>query len=346
MAGEFRKRELKNGKFIVSHTVDDSHDRCRLDLYLKSLYNHFSRNQIQQLIGCGRIQISKKIPKPSRLLEAGEIVQVITEQTEEPCVDFNYRVIFEDDEILVLDKPGNLPVHPAGRFLFHTLLMQLRKERMEWIEAGHDFHIIHRLDRETSGLLVLAKNSTSAGGLVAQFRERKTEKKYLALVQGNPPEDRWIIDADLGSDLNSKVRLKMAAFPKGQGEFAATTEVRWISKHQTAIGIIHLLECKPITGRQHQIRVHLAHCGFPILGDKLYGHLEQEFLDFEEYRKLKSNAKSFLKKPSQGQNLEGILERHALHSHYLKFQHPKTKDALEFQIGLPLDFQRLLGIFS
>lgn len=326
MPGELRRRELIDGKFIVTLTVDDSHDGWRADAYLKRQYPHFSRNKLQGLIDEGRIVTEGKRLKASTTLRPGDLIRVITEQTEEPPVDLSYGTLFEDDHILVIDKPGNLPVHPAGKFLFHSLLMMLRKER------GRVYHLIHRLDRETSGVLLLAKDPETAGMLVREFRERRTEKRYWAVCQGHPKEDRFTIDADLGSAVGSEIRLKMQAFPKGKGEMDALTHFTVLRRAERATGEngagpVSLIDCRLETGRQHQIRVHLAHAGHPIVGDKLYGAGDRAFLDHI----------------NRAQWADEIPERHALHSRFLKFYHERGGRWLEIESPLPEDMNRLLS---
>ncbi|MBI3556605.1 MAG: RluA family pseudouridine synthase, partial [Deltaproteobacteria bacterium] len=242
MPGELRTRELIDGVFIVTHTVDDCHDGWRADNFLRDRYPHFSRNKLQGWIDQGRICMDGKRLKASTTLRPGEAIKVLTQQTEEPPVDIKYGILFEDDHVLVIDKPGNLPVHPAGKFLFNTLLMSLRKDR------GRPYHLIHRLDRETSGVVLLAKDPETAGSLVKQFRERTTEKRYSAIVIGHPPEDKFTVDADIGS-ANSFIRLKMQAYPKGTSELEALTHFEVLERAPNGLSLI---DCELMTGRQHQ----------------------------------------------------------------------------------------------
>ena len=342
MPGEFRTRELKDDLLIVTHTIDDSHDGWRADSFLKLQYKHFSRNQLHGLIDEGRILIVRssighaddvESPlKASTTVRMGDKVRVLTKRAfmDEPAVDFKYKILFEDDTILAIDKPANLPVHPAGKFLFNTLLMQLRRERADWLAKGHDFFLIHRLDRETSGVILLAKTSAAAGLLVKQFRERQTEKRYFAIAAGHCPEMKFTVDADMGSDRNSLIRLKMAAFPKGQGELDALTHFEVVKRGENA----DLIDCKLETGRQHQIRVHLAYVGHPVVGDKLYGTQdfdEQIFLDHINRRPLSEETWGKLK-----------IDRHALHSRYLRFYHDTQGKWIELESPLPPDMERLL----
>lgn len=331
MPGEFRKRELIDDVLVVSHLVDDENHGARADQFLQKHYKHFSRNQLQKLIASGRILILDRSArlKPATKLLAGQVIQVQTKQNilVEPKVNFDYKILFEDDAVLVVDKPGNLPVHPAGKFLFHTLLMNLRQERADWVKQGNDFYLIHRIDRETSGVLLLAKTQAAAGILVKQFRERATAKKYLAICHGTVKQDRFTVEAEIGPATNSAIRLKMAAYPQGSGHLAAHTSFKVLKRTSK----VSLLECELFTGRQHQIRVHLDYVGHAIVGDKLYGQEEQVFLNYIQDR----------------ENLTKMgvatLPRHALHSCSLQFEHPISAKTLTIESALPNDMQNLMN---
>ncbi|MEW6055932.1 MAG: RluA family pseudouridine synthase [Bdellovibrionota bacterium] len=331
MPGEYRKRELIDDVLIVSHRVDDHHEGWRADRFLCTQYKHFSRNKLQTMIDSGRIKMPGKNLKASTTLRPGDVIQVVTDlgHVKEPDVDFNYKVLYEDDHLLGIDKPGNLPVHPAGKFLFNTLLMSLRRERAEWIKTpGQDFFLVHRLDRETSGVILLAKTSATAAKLVEQFRERKTQKRYSAVVAGHPVQERFTVDADIGPDSKSHIRLKMAAFPKGEGTTDALTHFNVVERGKNA----SLVDCELMTGRQHQIRVHLASVGHPVVGDKLYGPDDQIFLDYIHTRALTDDALGVLK-----------ADRQALHSRYLRFYHEPLGQWLELESKLPQDMKELLA---
>ncbi|MBI3541749.1 MAG: RluA family pseudouridine synthase [Deltaproteobacteria bacterium] len=338
MPGQLRRRELIDGTFVVTHTIDDSHDGWRADNYLRAVYKHFSRNKLQNLIDEGRIQMPSKRLKASTTLRPGDEIKVLTEQTEEPPVDLNFGTLYEDDHVLVIDKPGNLPVHPAGKFLFNTLLMRLRQTR------GRNYHLIHRLDRETSGVLLLAKDPETAGQLVKQFRERRTEKRYWAVCEGHPLEDAFTVDADIGSAINSEIRLKMQAFPKGTSEMDALTHFKTLARAPRGVSLI---DCKLETGRQHQIRVHLAYKGHPVVGDKLYGAGDQAFLDHihrAQWVKKKLIEKGiWAETPDEDEvSAETGGSRQALHSRYLKFWYERRDCWLEVESPLPKDMEALL----
>lgn len=341
MPGEFRKREVIGDKFVVTYTIDDSHDGFRADAFLKSLYTRQSRAQLQKAIDEGRV--SSLTPtrrlKASTTLRAGDQIQVFTPKHDgEPIVDTRYKILFEDEHLIVVDKPGNLPVHPAGRFLFNTLVMAMRNDRPECVapDEERDFYLIHRLDRETSGVIVLAKRRPIAKALIEQFFERQTEKHYWAVAQGEILDDEFEVVNDIGPAQGSEVRLKMQTFPQGT----------YLTKPDSGIQSAHtiftvkkrangktLLSCELKTGRQHQIRVHLAHVGHPVVGDKLYGGREDLFLKYVESGSVMNDEML--------DTLE--IERHALHSRSLKFQHPVSGEWMEIESELPADMAELIS---
>ncbi|NUM89316.1 MAG: RluA family pseudouridine synthase, partial [Bdellovibrionales bacterium] len=170
--------------YLVTWTVEPGEQGQRVDVFLKSKYRRLTRGQIQNSIKEGRVTLNHEPVKPSRILRPGDRVFVVSVRGGEPEVDFNFRVIHEDETILVVDKPGNLPVHPSGRYFFNTLLTQLRVVNRNEVDQRKEFYVVHRVDRETSGVLVLAKTPVAANSLVKQFEGRRTQKEYLAIVKG------------------------------------------------------------------------------------------------------------------------------------------------------------------
>jgi RluA family pseudouridine synthase len=309
----------------------------RLDKFLKEKYRKLSREYLQRGIKDGAITLNHKATKPAALLRLHDKVYVMSKNRgKEPEVDFNYDVLFEDDTVVVVNKPGNLPVHPTGRYFFNTLLTQLRVENGNEVDQEKEFYIVHRLDRETSGVLVIGKNPAAAASLVTQFEKRATAKEYLAIVKGVVEKDSQVIDAPLGSDTRSEIRIKMGVVEMGaDGEplylpksevLPASTQVEVVERFANYT----LVRCRPHTGRQHQIRVHLWHIGHPIVGDKLYGQ----------------NAEFFLRAINEPLSVEvepGIsLRRHALHAYKLGFAHPVTREAMEFTSPLPKELDDFL----
>ncbi|MEK7691294.1 MAG: RluA family pseudouridine synthase [Bdellovibrionota bacterium] len=330
--------------YIVSYQVRPGEDGIRLDSYLKKLYRKRSREAIQRAIDEGSVVIRRqqsphlhlgKIRASSQVITGDEILVTSIRKTE-PTVSFDYRILFEDTDLLIIDKPPNLPVHPAGRYFFNTLLTHLRTHGHRTPLPGaqdhrpEDYFLVHRIDKETSGILVMARNARACAALVYQFATRKTAKRYLAITHGTTQEafsnDRGII-----RDAKSAIGLKMRAADTAQEPEAqaAFTEFRRLSVHQG--GAYSLVECLPRTGRQHQIRVHLDDLGHGIVGDKLYGLPEGSSLPFFERGIPTPEAMARLKLP-----------RHALHAAGIGFLHPTTGKELTFDSPLPTDLEEFL----
>ena len=326
--------------YLVTHNVGPNQQGIRLDHFLKSRYKSRSREQIKQAIDDGAITIGRSLshaptgkPKPSTPLMPGDEVRVLTERKPEPEVNFNYRVIYEDEALFVIDKPPNLPVHPAGRYYFNTLLVHLKTHGFnDPLKAEREFFLVHRIDKETSGILVLTKDKETCASMTAQFAGRTTRKRYLAVVRGIPKQEKFVIDAPMGRALRSKIELKMQILPEDQGGQSAYTEFRVLETHRNRLGEFALMECLPKTGRQHQIRLHLDHAGYPILGDKLYGMAEEDALAFFERETLSAERWAALLHP-----------RHALHAAGLSFEHPLTGKRMEFESPLPADLRTFLA---
>ncbi|OFZ55685.1 MAG: hypothetical protein A2428_13390 [Bdellovibrionales bacterium RIFOXYC1_FULL_54_43] len=327
---------LNENHYLVTHYVDPGQTGIRLDSFLKGRYRKRSRETLKRAIDSGAISIQRNQSphlhigrlKASTQLIGGDEVLVLSERKPEPEVSFDYKILFEDDSILVIDKPPNLPVHPAGRYFFNTLLVHLRTNgHRDPLKAEREYFLAHRIDKETSGILVLAKNREVCAKLVRQFAERRTEKRYLAVVHGIPPAE-FTIDAPLRRTTVSAIELKMMAAPESEGGQPSLTVFRRLETH----GAFSLVECHPKTGRQHQIRIHLETAGHPIVGDKLYGLSEDEALRFFERKHLSPEAEAKL-----------LLPRHALHAAGIRIRHPVTGQTVEFTSELPDDLRRFLS---
>lgn len=322
---------MKNSEFLspdhylVTYRVDPKQGGWRLDRFICAQVKYRSREKVKQSIENGSIRIERMQGphlsvgrlKPSTPLLAGDSVLILSEKKSEPEVNFRYKVLFEDEALLVIDKPANLPVHPAGRYFFNTLLTQLRNE-------GRNVYLPHRIDKETSGVLVTTKTPETCTDLVNQFSERLPQKKYIAIAQGVAPE-RFTVDVPLSRSDISLIELKMMPTTLAAGGQPALTHFQ----RKEVRGAYSLLECFPKTGRQHQIRVHLEHAGHPIVGDKLYGRDEKKSLPYYERRKIDAWIEEDL-----------LLPRHALHADSIQFEHPLTREKIEFHAELPEDLDR------
>lgn len=321
--------------YLLSLDVAHHQESIRLDQFLKNYYRKRSREKIKSAIADGKVTVERNQSphlhlgklKPSSPLFPGDKVLILTEKKPEPPVDFNYRVLYEDEVIFVIEKPANLPVHPSGRYFFNTLLVHLRTEgHKNPLDLGREYYLVHRIDKETSGILVLAKERETAAHLVNQFAKRLTKKRYFAIARGITP-DEFEVAASIGRDTKSSVALRMAELAPEEGGLEAYTRYKKISTH----GDYTLLECFPRTGRQHQIRVHLEIAGHPLVGDKLYGLTDSEALQFFERHRLSAELEARL-----------LLSRHALHAGGIEFVHPKTEKTMTFESALPPDMAEFL----
>ncbi len=299
--------------------VSDSEHGLRLDQAMAELFPDYSRSRLTAWIKSGRATIDGVEAKPKQAVTTGQRITLIPEpeaQTDALAESIALDVVFEDNHVLVINKPAGLVVHPGagnpGGTLMNALLHHDPKLR-ELPRAG----IVHRLDKETSGCLVIAKNLPAHTSLVSQLAEREISRRYQALVYGEMIAGGRI---DKPIDRNPYDRLRQAVREDGK---EAITHYRVAERLKN----FTLLECQLETGRTHQIRVHLAHIRHGIVGDPLYG------LGL----KLPKGAS-----PELIQTLRGF-KRQALHAAKLEFEHPKTHKLISVEAPLPADFQALLA---
>jgi 23S rRNA pseudouridine1911/1915/1917 synthase len=239
----------------------------RLDRYLCDRLAELSRSRIQKLIAEGRITVNEQVAKAGLKLNAGDRLRVtLPPAPPSPLTPeaMPLSIVYEDDDLLVVDKPAGLTVHPAPGHLSHTLVNALLSHFPHLAALSDSLRpgIVHRLDKDTSGVMVVAKNSSAQAKLIEQFRARSVAKAYLVLVKGKLSPESGVIEAPIGRD--PRHRQRMAVVTKGR---QARTEYQ-VMKY---LGDYTLLEVRPETGRTHQIRVHLAAIGYPVVGDKVYG---------------------------------------------------------------------------
>jgi 23S rRNA pseudouridine1911/1915/1917 synthase len=287
-------------------------DKIRIDLYLTQKGIYPSRSQIQNLITKGKIKVNNNIVKPSYLLKKEDIIDLYLSENKELKIKAEaipLDIIYEDEYLVVVNKAANMIVHPAGKIRSGTLVNALLyhcKNSLSGIGGVIRPGIVHRLDKNTSGLMVVAKNNLAHLELSRQIKNREFTKKYIALVQGKIKNDSGIINAPIGRSL--KNRKKMAVTEGNSRE--AITRFKILKRFLN----YSLLEVIILTGRTHQIRVHMAFIGHPVVGDQEYGYKKSEL------------------------NIKG----QALHSHILGFVHPFTKKYMEFCAPLPKDIQELI----
>jgi len=297
--------------------------------FISQRFTYRSREEWQTELAAHRFLLNDAEARTDCILAPGDLLVYLMPALVEPPVDFHYTVIHEDDDLLVIDKPAPLPCHPGGRFFVHTL-WALLKEQHGLAEP----RLINRLDRETSGLVLVAKNKAAARLCQEQFTQHRVEKVYLVLVEGDFPDTASELEATgwMWVDPNSAIRKKMRFYPEQNdappNAVESSTTFRRIST--ASIANLSLLEVRPHTGRCHQIRATLLHLGFPVVGDKLYGVDEQLFLRFQE--DCLSEADCVLLR----------LSRQALHAASLRLSHPVTGIEMEFSAPLPSALQGLL----
>lgn len=211
-----------------------------------------------------------------------------------------FHVVFESEQLLVVNKPAGLVCHPTKGDVYSSLVSRVRL----YLGTGAESHLVNRLDRETSGLVLVAKDRSTAAAVRRLWEERTVRKEYLAIVHGTLAVDRVTVDAPLGPDPSSQVVIKDAVRPGGA---PAMTEIETLRRFTRSEGLFSMVRAVPLTGRKHQIRIHLAHIGHPIVGDKIYGGDERLYLDFVSGSLTEEQRRRL------------ILPHHALHAHRLRF---------------------------
>ncbi|HPJ37095.1 MAG TPA: RluA family pseudouridine synthase [Spirochaetota bacterium] len=298
-------------------TVTGIMDPVRLDQYLARRFSYLSRSQWQQEIKSGKIEINgAPAHRPHHRVISGDTLLYSGREIAEPPVNTDFGILYEDENLIAVSKSGNIPTHPSGRFFNNTLSMVLQNH------YGHPVYPLHRLDRETSGIILFAKNTDFASLMHTHIKN--ASKTYIAVVHGNMESSEIRITAPIGNDFTSPVRKKRGIEDSGE---SAITVVRRLFCFDTYT----LVKALPETGRLHQIRVHLHHCGYPILGDKLYGLDDTFYLEFIE-RGLDEELLEKLTFP-----------RSALHSRSYSFYHPLMKKTLHLKSPLPGDMKSFIS---
>lgn len=291
---------------VFSFVVDEP--GARLDKYVAEKCLDLSRPQAQKLIADGYITVNDHVAKAGLRLHIGDRVNItIPPPPPSPLSPeaIPLNIIYEDDDLLVIDKPAGLTIHPAPGHPSHTLVNAILSYLPNLPDTGDSLRpgIVHRLDKDASGVMVVAKNSVAQANLINQFKARSVVKAYLVLVKGHLTPDEGVIEAPIGRDPRNRKRMAVVA----EGREARTNY--HVIKY---IGNYTLLEVRPETGRTHQIRVHLSAIGYPVVGDPVYG----------------------VKSP--------YLSRQFLHACRLGFKLPSSGEYVEFTSELPPDLEQAL----
>ncbi|PZR18489.1 MAG: RluA family pseudouridine synthase [Archangium gephyra] len=303
----------------LRYTVEPNYAGWRLDKYLCEKIRRASRTRVQEIIE-NDVVYERKL-KPSTPVWPGLTFEVRRRVREEPTVPHMDALtqVFMDDALLVLDKPPGLPIHPTARYHHNTLVEQVKKKYGEGFRADP----AHRLDRETSGLVVCGRTLEACQRLMKAFHDGKVNKEYVAVVEGWPEHDEFVVDAPIaeGTEL-----IRIAVRIDESGRSARTRFV--VQKRFERDGAkFAVLRCLPETGRQHQIRIHAQHVGFPLVGDKMYGP-DPGYFDRFSKKQLEPEAWVKLRLPRQ-----------ALHAATLELPHPTTRERVKFEAPLAKDLR-------
>lgn len=290
--------------------------------YLAGRFPYLDRAGWASEIAAGRLRLDGRRATAAQTVRRG--AELVYERVQpEPDVDTNVRVLHADAHLVVVDKPAHLPAHADGPFVRHTLV---HIARTLW--PGSPIELVHRLDRETSGVCVLARTPEAREALRRQFADRTVDKSYLAVVAGRATGD-FAIDRPIGRCAGSAVAIRRSAGADALDPRPATTRVT-VLRASTSRSLLH---CRPLTGRTHQIRVHLEAVGLPVLGDKLYGRPDAHYLDF--VRRMKAGG-------SPADVPIGEPSRHLLHASELSLVHPGSGERMSWRAETPPDFERWL----
>jgi 23S rRNA pseudouridine1911/1915/1917 synthase len=318
-----------NEFYNLKLTINKQLSSQRLDKVLVSKLEGYSRTQIKTLILNGNVSLDEKeIKDPSYITKENEnyFINIILKQEKKHSAEnIDLNIIFEDKDLIVINKPPNLVMHPAPGNESGTLvnaLMHYTNNQLSNLDDNSRPGIVHRLDKDTSGILVVAKNNNVHINLAEQFKEHTISRRYKAIVWGTP--DNQSIEGYI--ERNRKNRKKMSLNNKGFGKYSKTD-----IKLEKTFGIASLVDCHLHTGRTHQIRLHLTSKNSPIIGDKIYGKSK-----INQFGKDKNTFNKFM--------ILKNFERQALHAYHLGFDHPTSKKRMDFDIEIPEDFKNLIEL--
>ncbi|MFK7739690.1 MAG: RluA family pseudouridine synthase [Planctomycetota bacterium] len=329
-------RDLSKPLEQVRVLIDARTAGQRLDLALTAILTWRSRSNIARMIERGMVRLEGRVVPPSRKVRVGDTVEIDVPQDPVPQprsdAPFDLPILYEDECMVAVDKPPGMAVHPSGRHLHGTLIHELHARYRRPDEPEYDVvpRLLHRIDIETSGVVAVGLDEHFHHQVRKQFEDRLVHKTYLAVVHGCPDPLEGRIDLSIVPDKKSAVRLKLTTTDEAGQGLSARTNYR-VVRHNERFALV---EVRPETGRTHQIRVHMAAVGCPLVGDKLYGDNEKLFLQGIA-GELDQESRDAL-----------VLDRHALHSHALTFFHPRKKREVTIEAPLPREFAELVPLVS
>ncbi|WP_439130475.1 RluA family pseudouridine synthase [Polaribacter sp.] len=324
-------QDIENDDLYEHHrfVASDGQVPLRVDKFLMNFIENATRNKIQQAAKAGNILVNDVVVKSNHKVKPSDIVRVVLAYppAENLLVAENIPldIVYEDETLIVVNKPAGMVVHPGHGNYSGTLVNGLIHHIQNLpTNANERPGLVHRIDKDTSGLLVIAKTEFALAHLSKQFFDRTTERLYYALVWGNIEEDEGRIEGNIGRSL--KNRLQMAVFPEGDFGKHAVTHFKVLER----LTYVTLVQCKLETGRTHQIRAHFKHIGHTLFNDERYGG--NEILKGTTFTKYKQFV----------QNCFKVLPRQALHAKTLGFTHPKTGEFMQFNSDIPSDISDCL----
>jgi len=311
--------------------ADRGQGLLRVDRFLVDRIEYASRNRIQSAADSGFVRANDKPVKSNYKVKPGDVITVVMDQPRRELEiipeDIPLQIVYEDDDLMVIDKPPGLVVHPGHGNYTGTLMNAIAwrmKDYPYFDSKDPRLGLVHRIDKDTSGLLVIAKNPDAKTNLGIQFFNKTTQRKYLALVWGIVKNEEGRIEGNIGRDPKDKMR--MIVFPDGENGKAAVTHYRLLER----LGYVSLIECRLETGRTHQIRVHAKYIGHTLFNDERYGG--NEILKGNHHAKYKQ----FIR------NCFEICPRQALHAQTLGFIHPANGKEMFFESPVPEDMNQLI----
>ena len=330
---EYRQEDFDQQDDLYEHysfTAGKGQEPLRVDKFLMNFIENATRNKIQQAAKGGNIYVNGQAVKSNHKVKANDQVKVLFEHPPHEYLltpeDIPLDIVYEDQELLVVNKPAGMVVHPGhGNYagtLINALIFHFDNLPLNNNERPG---LVHRIDKDTSGLLVVAKTENALSHLSKQFFHKTSEREYLALVWGDVKEDEGIVEGHIAR--HPKNRLQMAVFPEGDQGKEAVTHYKVLER----FGYVTLVSCRLETGRTHQIRVHMKFAGHPLFNDERYGG--DKILKGTTFTKYKQFVENCFK----------LIPSQALHAKSLGFNHPTTGKWMYFEVPLPSGFQQILN---